>query len=196
MGIDIQLLPKKYKEAGSGGVGLSLAKFGGGISGRANLWLGLSLAFLAITLVSFLGLWGYENSLNKKVVGLNEEIQVLNSQRSVDLEKDFSRLKTVIESLEKSLSERVYASRFFAMLEELTLPRVQFSNLQVDFATLEASMDLKAADHETIAKQMLAFEQDQRVAAAKVSSVTIDTDGQSATSLTLKVDQEFLRQGR
>ena len=130
--MDIKLMPEQYQKGHQPKSSLksSVADFkqlGDQAVSRGNLWLTISIGILLIAGSVYLGLWVYQRQLNQEKQELIVKVDELQAQRDLELEADFTKLKKGIENLKKILKKRIYPSLVFKMLEELTLPQVQFS---------------------------------------------------------------------
>lgn len=188
-------MPEKYKRR----VGAaeekksSLAGFLNKFFFRTNLWLVLSIAFLILVILVCFGLWGYKENLAEEKANLGNQLAQLNKQRDLELEANFSGLKEGVEDLKKVLKNSVYPSRLLKMLEELTLPQVQFTSLDVDFTQAALNLDAESANYTTLAKQIIAFEEDERIEEVDVSGVGLDMAGRVKSALDIEVNLDFLR---
>lgn len=187
-------MPDRYKtreglDGQTGQAGVSLVEK---ISSRANLWLWLSVGLLLLVALSSLGLWGYRMNLEKEKTSLAEQIEERESKRDLELEAEFSRLNSTIENLKKIFAKRIYPSRVLTLLEELTLPQVQFTDLSIDF--IQSTFDLKARaiDYDAIAKQVVIFESDERVKSVSFSQVNMDEGGGVSSDFSIELSPNFL----
>jgi hypothetical protein len=192
--MDIKLMPEKYKtgEGLDGQTGQAILSLAEKISSRANLWLWLSVGLLLLVVLVSLGLWGYRLNLEKKSTSLSGQIEQLESKRDLELEAEFSRLNSTIENLKKIFAKRIYPSKVLALLEELTLPQVQFTDLSIDF--IQSTFDLKAraVDYDVIAKQVVVFESDERVKSISFSQVNMDEEGGVSSDFSIELSPSFL----
>lgn len=196
--MDIKLMPNKYsREQG----GSSTESATAGLSGldkkflsKSGLWLGFSLIILAVVLLICFGLWGYKNSLSKEGEELAKEIEQLQSQRNLDLEADFVTLKKGIENFKKIINKHIYFSNILKMFEELTLPQVVISDLSIDLSENSVSLKIDSVNYETLAKQIVAFEEDARIKEVDTPGVSMDSAGSVGSSLGIKLEPGFLHQ--
>ena len=124
--MDIKIMPEKYKRRKETAIGLkmSAASFLNKLTSKANLWLALTIGFLLLVVLIYFGLTGYKNSLIEERGNLEEKLAELTNQRDLEMEANFIELKIGIEDLRKALENRVYSSKLFELLEEITLPQV------------------------------------------------------------------------
>ncbi len=188
-------MPEKYtrrKEA-PGGFGLPTSAFLSRLTSKTNLWLILAVIFLLLVILTCFGLWGYKNNLVEEKGSLEERFEELTDQRDLAMETNFMELKNGIEDLKKALENRLYSSNLFEMLEELTLPQVQFTGLTTDFSQAKLNLEIEAVNYLTLAKQITAFEEDSRIIKAGFSQVRLETSGRIGSALDIELNPDFLR---
>jgi hypothetical protein len=193
--MDIKIMPEKYKRRREAAKEekLSLVDFLGGLVSQTNLWLVLSIILLILVVLAYFGLWGYQKSLIEEKTDLENQLAELTNQRDLGLEADFMELKNGIEDLKKVLKNRLYPSKFFEMLEELTLPQVQFTGLDTDFPQAKLTLEAEAVDYTTLAKQIVVFEEDERIEKISLSGVNLDLTGRVKSTLNIEINLDFLR---
>lgn len=193
--MDIKIMPEKYKRRREMAEEkrLSLVGFLGRLVSQTNLWLALSIVFLILVVLACLGLWGYQKSLIEEKADLENRLTELTNQRDLELEADFMGLKNGIEDLKKVLKNRLYPSKLFEMLEELTLPQVQFTELDTDFPQAKLTLETESIDYTTLAKQMIVFEKDGRIEKVDLSEVSLDSTGRVNSTLNIEINLDFLR---
>ena len=196
--MDIKLMPEQYQKGNQPKSGLkssvaSFKQFGDQAVSRGNFWLTISVGILLIAGSVYLGLWVYQRQLDQEKQELIVEIDELHAQRDLGLEADFTELKKGIENLKKILENRIYPSLVFKMLEELTLPQVQFSDFDGNFDDAKIVIQTETSDYNMLAKQIVALEQDERIGKVELSEVILDFSGRVSSNLTIEINPEFLR---
>lgn len=190
--MDIKLMPEKYKKRGESPVELSVSGFLSKLALATNLWLILFVSFLILVILACFGLWGYKNSLNEEAENLEKRFEELVGQRDLEAEANFIELKEGIENFKKFLNSRLYPSNLFEMLEELTLPQVQFTDLDANLPQAMIILEIEVIDYHTLAKQIVAFEEDERIKKIEFSEVNLETSGQVGSSLSIELNPDFL----
>jgi len=191
-------MPKKYKKSEKSVSAIKspevyFARLQKWLINRERLLLNITAVLLVIVIAGALGIRGYKSSLIKEKEGLIQKAEELNNQRDLAAEARFVKLKGNIENMQEILQNHIYSSKFFEMLEELTLPRVVFNELNADFLQAKVNLDTEAADYQTLVKQMVVFEQDERVKKVKLSEVGLETTGRIGSDLELELEPFFLR---
>ena len=189
--MDIKLMPEKYKRKEKQLTGLSATLLSRLIT-RANLWLMLSLIFLGLVTLTYFGLWGYKNSLAEEKEDLESRFEELAGQRNLELEANFMGLKENIENFKKFLGNRLYPSNLFEMLEELTLPQVQFIDLNANLSQAVIELKAETVDYQILAKQVVAFEEDERIKKVEFSEVELEPSGRVNSDLKIELNPDFL----
>lgn len=195
MNMDIKIMPEQYKRRKEAAVGFKVSAVGflNKLTSKTNLWLALTIGFLLLVILIYFGLTGYKNSLIEEKVNSEERLAELTNQRDLEMEVNFMELKTGIEDLKKVLENRLYSSKLFEMLEEITLPRVQFTGLEADLSQAKLILKAEAADYPTLAKQIVVFEQDSRIEKVDLSEVNLETSGRIVSDLRVELNPDFLR---
>ena len=189
--MDIKLMPEKYKKREKPLAGFP-ATLLGKLATQTNFWLMLIVIFLGLVILSYFGLWGYKNSLVEEKKDLERRFEELAGQRNLELEANFMELKESIENFKKFLGNRLYPSKLFEMLEELTLPRVQFIDLTADFSQATLSLKTETVDYQTLAKQVVVFEEDWRINKIEFSEVNLGPTGRVSSDLEIELNPDFL----
>ncbi len=189
---DIKLMPEKYdrKKQKSSGFKLSsesVSQLSEKLLLKGGFFFILSLIFLILVVLAVVGLWAYKQNLVKEGESLVAQTENLRSQRDIEFENKLMDLKEKIEGTKGILKNRIYSSLFFAMLEELVLPQVQFVGLSSDLNKGTVILKTEASDFDSLTKQLVAFEEDERVKNVSVSSVRLEESGKVGSDLSLEL---------
>lgn len=181
--MDIKLIPKEYNQklAASRGFKLpsikSRVEFNLSYLLKTNLWLGLIIGLLIISILSYLGLIIYKNSLNQENLALSAQIKDREPERDLELEKQLRELKKGVKNLQKFSEIHIYSFRLFQMLEELTLPKVQWINFTADLFENRINLRGQAVNYNILAKEIITLEEDSRIKEVEISGITLDSGG-------------------
>jgi len=192
--MDIKLIPDKYKKKDKVGIKSKASAFGSlseQITSKNNVLMFLSVGFLIVVVLTCLGLWGYQANLIKKKVFLTERIENLQNQRNDDLENNFVELGKRIGGFEKTLENRIYFSKIFEMIEELTLSQVQFIDMNIDLTENKFNLKTEVSSYSVLAKQVIIFKEDPRIKSVELSKAGLSTYGRVASELILELDNSF-----
>ena len=189
---DIKLMPDKYNKNKSGDSGPKLSmenisQLGERLTSKGSLWFGLSIFFLIATVLISLGLWGYKISLVQGEEKLDKRIGEINSQRDLEFESKLTDLKEKIEGARSILGNRVYPSSVFSLIEELTIPGIQFSELSLDIARGQVILMVEANTFGALAKQIVVFEEDERVEDINLTSANLNELGKATSKIDIKL---------
>jgi len=195
MNMDIKIMPEKYKRKKEKATGFKMSAAGllDKLTSKTNLWMILTVGFLLLVTLTYFGLTGYKSSLIEEKGNLEERLVELTNQRDLEKEVNFIELKTDIEDLKKVLEDRFYSSKIFEMLEEITLPRVQFTSFEADLSQAKLILRTEVVDYPTLAKQVIVFEQDSRIEKVDLSEVNLETSGRIVSNLRVELNPDFLR---
>ncbi len=193
--MDIKIMPEKYKRKKEKATGFKMSAAGllDKLTSKTNLWMILTVGFLLLVTLTYFGLTGYKSSLIEEKGNLEERLVELTNQRDLEKEVNFIELKTDIEDLKKVLEDRFYSSKIFEMLEEITLPRVQFTSFEADLSQAKLILRTEVVDYPTLAKQVIVFEQDSRIEKVDLSEVNLETSGRIVSNLRVELNPDFLR---
>ena len=192
--MDIKLIPDKYKKRDKDKVKSRISAFGNlseQITSKKSILMIFSIGFLIVVILISLGLWGYQANLIKEKTSLIERIGNLQNQRNNDLEVNFIELGKTIEGFERTLEHRIYFSKIFEMIEELTLPQVQFADTNIDLSENKFNLKIEADSYSTLANQVIVFEEDLRIKNVELSKTGLSTYGQVTSELTLELNSSF-----
>ncbi len=189
-------MPEKYKKKGiSSGLKLSGNGFSGFFSRftfKASSWFTFSFILLIIIILICFGLWGYKINLDKDRETLAQQIEELEIQRDLDLESNFIELKEKIENFKKIIDKRIYSLNLLETFEELTLPWIQYNNFSADLTNLLVDLKVESDRYNSLAKQVIVFEEDSRIEDIVFSEVKLERSGLISSDLSLKLNSSFL----
>jgi Tfp pilus assembly protein PilN len=174
--------------------------FGGGSSvvfSRAKetlLRLGVVISGIALVLVLLLwgGLYFYARSLNNQISDLKkQQSEVFSAEDKILAQKivDFDKGAILIQSL---LKNHIYSSVIFDRLAVTTLPRVQWETFDLSVKNSEISLRGFSSDYATLARQLLALENDG-FSNVRVSSISLDKTGGVTFLVAFNFDPRILQ---
>lgn len=178
--MDIKLIPKEYnqKPAGSRGFKLPAIKFKTTPSlFKFNLWLGIAIALLIVSILGYLGLIFYKNSLDKDNLALEIQTRDKEPERDLGLEKQLIELERGNKNLEKFSKTHIYSSRLFQMLEELTISQVQWQKFEADIFSNEIDLRGQAINYNILAEEITTLENDSRINKVETSGIRLGAGG-------------------
>jgi hypothetical protein len=189
----VRLIPEKYKEKEKNKSIKKTLKIGGTFFG-GGFWFKFSIFLVLASILSCFGLWGYKISLSKEEEKIETEIADLESQRDLEMENKIIALNQKSQDLKEFLSERFYASRTLKMIEDLTLPLVQISDVNADIFTGLINLNLKTGSYKKLAEQIVAFKEDSRIDSINIQELSSNERlGEITSGLELSLNKEFLK---
>lgn len=161
-----------------------------------DTFLIVSFAILGIAVLACAAVFGYQQFL----AGLRESKgnQVEEARKDVDSAavESFIRLRTRFSAAEAILNERIAATAFFDVLENMTLQTVRFDSLDykvIEDGSGEITMSGKARTFNALAAQSAEFAKEKRIKSAIFSGIGVDENtGAVSFSLTADLDREML----
>lgn len=154
----MDLLPKNYpKKKGFQQTNLILNPL--------KKWVIVVLILFIISVLFAIGLKIYQRTLLSKINKIEKEIGNLEKQKDQTLVDNILVLEKKLIDLKQIFSSHIYSSKLFDLIEKITLPAVQWTDLSLDTKDNILNLEGRAVRWADIAKQIIAFEkEDLRVA--------------------------------
>lgn len=152
-------------------------------SGRAvGLLSLLTVVVVVATIISFIGVYLYEQSLAGQKAKLEQSINDARNGIGTDFLADMKRLNSRISGVKTLLAGHIVVSPIFAALESTTLRSVQYRSFTYEFRTdstskaqvVQVSLSGVAKNYSTIALQSDAFTQSSLIKNPVFSGLTVD----------------------
>lgn len=199
--MDIKLIPKEYKQGKEIITEYKIpftdkpvqSKLFIKILEKINLWLGLSIILLIVSIVASVSFYGWGIYLKGQIDQADQQITSLNKQRDLDLEERIKDLGKAIEMLKKLLANHVYPTKLFALLEQLTIGKVQLTSFDANLSESTVNLAGLTDSWLTLAQQMKAFSLDKRIIKLDTSNFVLSNSGQVQFNMNLEIDPQFLR---
>ncbi len=142
----------------------------------------VAVVAVVATIVSFVGVYLYEQRLDGQKATLEESITTARDGLGTEFVSDMKRLGARIEGVKGLIQSHVVVSPIFAALEETTLRSVQYKDFNYDIKTdsatkgqvVEVSLTGTAKSYSTIALQSDAFAQSTLIKNPVFSNLTVD----------------------
>lgn len=160
---------------------------------KKNLLFAAMIAMLVLAVSVSFGLWWYGRSLMENKDSVVAQIDQLQSQRNLELEKKVANLDQNIKKMEEILKNRIYPNNILKLLEDSALPEASFSNFNADLDAAEINMDVIAPNYNKLAEQMVVFEKDSRVKKIDFLNIKLDKDGKAGAQFQLEFDSALLK---
>lgn len=164
---EVDLIPKEYKKK-KDKLLVFFPKIGG-----------IILVLLILSLLFYGGLLLYENSLNKSLDKINEEIRIIDRERDLETEEKLINLDRKLGVLQDLFKNHVYWSKFFSKIEELTIPQAYFPQVSfvISGGSIKVNLSGNTLSYTTLAKQMVSFQEESSVEGVSVSGIALSNEG-------------------
>ncbi len=196
----MDLVPREYKqnnflnqtEPNKGGFSAVGLKDKIAVEKSIKIFALLGFLILVLLILGWGGLKLYQIKLQKDIASLKDAYgQFFSQEEKAQAEKivDWQSRLTVLTDLWKS---HTYGSNVLASLGAATLPKVQWQSFDLDVANRKVSLKGLAGNYETIAKQILAF-QEEKFSKIKVADIKLDKTGGVSFSVTFEFSAKLLQ---
>lgn len=152
----------------------------------------LCVVLLALVLLIWLGLFVYNKSLDGQVKNLESKLQDLKKEENREMAKKIKDLESSLEITKTLLNSHLYTSQVFEFIEKLVLPNVQFADFNLNSKNSQVSLTGSAQTYNTLARQMLIFQQEKEVKEVKVSGISLDQLGGIKFSMQMTFYEKML----
>ena len=179
---DINLIPTEYKKKGIN-LGANFSKV-----------VGIILALLILSLLVYGGLFIYKKNLTQKVDDLNKSISDLESKRDNKLENSIYDADKKLNAVEALFKDHFYWSKLFAIIEQVVVPDVYFTEAKIALADSKVNLILSgnAATYTSLARQMVSFKEDALVESVDLGEVKLSESGGINFVLTISASKVIL----
>lgn len=183
--IPTSFVPKQPVRSGS-----PYAKSGG------NTFFIVALIVLGVSVVSSVGVFGFEQYLKSVRDAKAEEVRMAQESLSTDTVEEFIRTRNRFIAAGSLLESHTATTGFFELLETLTLENVRFSTLSFEIGedgSAKIAMDGTARTFNALAAQSSAFAGEKRIKRAIFSEIALNTQNDTVTfTLTAELDPKLL----
>ena len=166
--------------------------------GGDNLFLLISLVVLAVSVITAGAVFGYEKYLESAVDLKTAALEDARASINEDQVEEYIRLKQRFESGAMLLDSHITTSRFFTMLEDVTLQNVQFDKLTLEVAddrTGRVTLAGTARNFNTLAAQSNTLAEEKRFRRAIFSGITLNPNNSVGFTLTAELQKEVMTMG-
>ena len=161
-----------------------------------NLLLIISLVILAVSAVTAGAVFGYHKYLESVIEVKTTALAEARSQIDRDQVEDLIRLKERFDSGKNLLRDHVTSSRFFTLLESVTLENVRYGDMELKVAddrSATISMTGIARNFNTLAAQSNEIATKREFKRAIFSEIDLNPNGTVNFTLNASVDADLLR---
>ena len=157
----------------------------------------VALAVAGLTVLSAIGVFGYQKLLESTLAGKKAELTEAQSKINESTIQEFIDLRNRLTSGRELLANHIVTTQFLDVLESLTLQTVRFTSMDLVIAadrSARLEMSGTARNFNALAAQSNAFAGDKRIKRAIFSSITVE-DGAVTFEMTADIDPRLLVEG-
>ncbi|HYE23486.1 MAG TPA: hypothetical protein VEA92_03545 [Candidatus Paceibacterota bacterium] len=161
-----------------------------------NIFLLVSILILSVSVVTAGAVFGYQKYLESVIEVKTTALDQARSQIDREKVENFIRLQQRFDSGKRLLDNHVTASRFFTLLETVTLQNVRFEDLTLTVAddrTASVELSGTARNFNTLAAQSNEIATKREFKRAIFSDIRINTNGTVGFTLTADLDAGLMR---
>jgi len=154
-----------------------------------------ALFLLGVAVVGAGLTFGYSTYLNSLRDARKATLKAAEQNINAGAVEDFIRLRNRIQAAETLLNQHVVISRFFDVLEEITLKNVRFQSLIVSVGNdrvTKIEMRGVARSFNALAAESSAFAADKRIKRAIFSNISADKSGVVTFALKAELDSKLI----
>ena len=122
---------------------------------------------------------------------LKQQIKVLESKENKEMQTKIIALEKTLKNTKTLLKSHIYSSQIFDWLEKLTLGQVQWTSFDLKAKTGQLSLKGQTANYNTLAKQILIFENDPEVKNIKTSGIALSQLGGVGFSMEIVLEPKI-----
>ncbi len=157
---------------------------------KAFIISGFLILFLLVS--GWGGLKVYQSRLEKEVDSLKKTYGQFFDQEKKRQAEDIIDQNRRLNILADLWKKHVYSSYLFAVLGDATLPKVQWSDLNLDVTKKSMSLEGLALNYEILAKQILAL-QETGFSKLEVGDIGLDKEGGVSFFISFEFPAKFLQ---
>jgi hypothetical protein len=161
-----------------------------------NYFLIIALAVLGIAVIASGLAFGYEYYLKSVRTARANDLTAATAAINEDTVEEFVRLRDRLVTAHTLLDKHVVPSRFFLVLDAITLQSVRFSSLEftvADNGTATIEMEGAARSFNALAAQSAGFAAQKDFKRAIFSDISVNPNNSVSFRLTAEIDSDLLR---
>lgn len=157
-----------------------------------NILFYLSLILLIIFALSYFVLGYFQKKSAKTLQDIEDIISQKETSAKALKEKIFG-YQEKIEVVASLLTSHQLSRNFFTRLEDLSCPKVFFSNLDLDVGKSQASLSGQTESFEALGQQLLIFKKGEFIKDVNLTKVSIGKEGEIEFSIELSFDPQMFK---
>lgn len=178
------LIPGQKKKRDAG---FSLSFF------RETKQITIAAGVLVLVLVLYVGLWVYGGILSGLADGLRAEAQRLSVARDEEAEKNARLFALRLGQIGGLLNSHVHTSGVLTLIENVTHPRVQFTDFTFQEKDGLVSMSGVTEGYVSFGQQIIALGKHAKIRNLRVSDVSLNKKGQVVFGIKFEVEESVYR---
>lgn len=165
---------------------------------RINIKVGGSVLFYLVLAAFFIAIAAYggllfANSAQEKTrSNVVEELRTKEKELQSDVVTQIFLLEKRLKNVRTLLQGHEFSTNVFVALESDTLPRVRFSEFNLDTAKRKVEISGETVDYATLASQISVFAKNQNIEQVEFGGLSLDKKNLVHFTLTLMLKQEML----
>jgi len=159
----------------------------------ADILFNLSLILLVILVLSYFALGYFQK---KSAVALKNIENIISQEETSEvgaLKKKVFGYQEKIEAVSSLLASHQTSRNFFTRLEDLTLPEVFFSELDLDVGQSRASLSGKTENFESLSQQLSIFRNGEFVKEVNLRKISIGKEGKVEFTIDISFDSQMFK---
>ena len=160
--------------------------------------IGLTLFFIAVA--GTIGVFAYDRYLKNHITNLEQELEVATQIPDIAFVEEVKLFDIRLRTANELVTNHIAVSEVLRLLQEVTLHRVQFTNMKFDATKKDAdavvSLEGVASTFATLSLQADEMKMHKDINEATFSNVKLTEDGNVSFSVKLAIDPEVIRYRR
>lgn len=159
-----------------------------------NRLLYVSSTLLVLVLTITIGLKIYTNSLQTKLVSLNNDLQAIESQRNSKIESQILTFNKQLSLVSGFLKNHILWSKGLGRIENKLQSQVQFESLSGSTDETKLDFTALAANYTVIARQLASLTSEDSINDVTLTNVKTMTSGRLEFSISIRFNKDkFLK---
>ena len=164
---------------------------------QQQLFLYVSVGLLMVVLSAYLILIGLEKRASAEIDRLKEDIENVASEEDQKMKDEVLAAKEKIEDFSLLIVNHRRPSRFFEFLEEITHPKVGFTEVELNPVEMKAQLKgfsvngINSTVFEAFGQQMYIFQEQELIKEVRLISLSLGTKGEAAFLIELFLDPKL-----
>lgn len=134
---------------------------------------------LVITLLVavYIGLKSYKTSLGRKLKNINNEIEAIKKEKATALKGEIDAFQKKVSSLKILLDNHLYWTNLFQFIQDITLPKTQFTNFQANVENYQLALDGVTPTLASLAQQLKFLKESKLLEEVKLTNLSLEEEG-------------------